>query len=201
MNRQLYNKDKPFAGATLRKDTVDKPSVNGYFFMIYLIYDSSSKLTKIGKSANPEKRFIDIKVSNPNAKLVFMSNKYSEKELHEKYNDLRVSGEWFKLTKKEYFEIVGNSLNTPKSMFYRNFKIKNVENVIVAKQENIILIRAVNGIGIDEKLNGYTLDGKPVKRKVYNGRLCYQLGKQRIGYNTLKNSPPVKIIIDNSTPF
>lgn len=65
----------------------------------------------------------------------------------------------------------------------------------------VILIRAVNGIGIDSKLNGFTLDGKPVNRKVYNGRLCYQKGKQRIGYATLKNSPPVKMIIDNSTPF
>jgi len=65
----------------------------------------------------------------------------------------------------------------------------------------VILIRAVNGIGIDCKLNGFTLDGKPVKRKVYNGRLCYQKGKQRIGYATLKNSPPVEIIIDTQLPF
>lgn len=33
MNPQLHNQNKPFAGATLRKDTVDKPSVNGSFIM------------------------------------------------------------------------------------------------------------------------------------------------------------------------
>lgn len=33
MNIQLHNQNKPFAGATLRKDAVDKPSVNGSFIM------------------------------------------------------------------------------------------------------------------------------------------------------------------------
>lgn len=33
MNNQLHNQNKPFAGATLRKESVDKPLVNGSFIM------------------------------------------------------------------------------------------------------------------------------------------------------------------------
>ena len=69
------------------------------------------------------------------------------------------------------------------------------------KQESIILVRVFGGIGIDNKLNGFTLDGVPVKRRFYNGRLCYLHNGKVIGLNTLKNSQPVKHIIDTSCPF
>lgn len=65
------------------------------------------------------------------------------------------------------------------------------------KQDSVILIRVVNGIGIDKKANGYLLDGTHVKRKVYNGRLCYQNGKKRVGYKKLSESIPVKIELNN----
>lgn len=65
----------------------------------------------------------------------------------------------------------------------------------------IVIVRFVNGIGIDKKLNGYTMDGKTVKKKVYGGCLCYQDGKKRVYYSQLKRSNPVNIVIDNSCPF
>ena len=68
-------------------------------------------------------------------------------------------------------------------------------------QNSVILIRVVNGIGIDKYANGYLLDGTPVNRKCYNGRLCYQHRTKRVGYNTLKNSQPVNIKIGNDFPF
>lgn len=66
---------------------------------------------------------------------------------------------------------------------------------------SVILVRVYNGIGIDAKANGYLLDGTPVKRRVYNGRLCYQHNNIRLGYNTLRNAKPVEIVIDNPLPF
>ena len=68
-------------------------------------------------------------------------------------------------------------------------------------QNSVILIRVVNGIGIDKMANGYLLDGTPVNRKCYNGRLCYQHGTKRVGYASLKRSAAVSITIDISCPF
>ena len=67
--------------------------------------------------------------------------------------------------------------------------------------DSVILVRFVNGIGIDKFANGYLIDGTPVKRKVYNGRLCYVNGERRIGFKTLKDSHTVNIVIDNDCPF
>lgn len=65
----------------------------------------------------------------------------------------------------------------------------------------VILIRVYKGIGIDKQANGYTLTGVPVKRSCYNGRLCYNYNGKRVGYNTLKSQPPVKLVIANICPF
>jgi hypothetical protein len=64
-----------------------------------------------------------------------------------------------------------------------------------------VIIRLVDGIGIDKFANGYLIDGTPVKRKFYNGRLCYVHKNKRVGYKTLKNSPPIKLIIEETLPF
>ena len=69
------------------------------------------------------------------------------------------------------------------------------------KDDDVILIRIVKGIGIDKHANGYLLDGTPVKRRFYNGRICYQHGRTRVGYLALAKSKPVKIEIKNECPF
>lgn len=70
------------------------------------------------------------------------------------------------------------------------------------KVDSVILVRVVKGIGIDNKANGYLLDGTPIAKRVYNGRLCYQHDKLRVGYKTLAKSPAVKIELkENDLPF
>lgn len=64
-----------------------------------------------------------------------------------------------------------------------------------------VIIRLVDGIGIDKFAKGYLVDGTPVKRKFYNGRLCYVHKNKRVGYKTLKNSTPIKLIIEEDLPF
>lgn len=69
------------------------------------------------------------------------------------------------------------------------------------KLDSVILVRVVGEIGIDRYANGYTLNGKPIKRSFYNGRLCYNYKGVRVGYATLKKSKPVRIEIKQDCPF
>lgn len=69
------------------------------------------------------------------------------------------------------------------------------------KSNSVIIVRVVGEIGIDKYANGYTLDGKPIKRSFYNGRLCYNYKGVRVGYATLKKSQQVRIEIKNNYPF
>jgi hypothetical protein len=68
-------------------------------------------------------------------------------------------------------------------------------------EKTIILIRVKNGIGIDSKANGYTIEGNPIKRKFYNGRICYVHKSKIIGYRALAKSEPVRFEIKNDCPF
>jgi hypothetical protein len=62
-------------------------------------------------------------------------------------------------------------------------------------QTEIILIRFVNGVGINKKGLGYTIEGKPIKRSYLGNRLCFRFNNKTIGYKTLAQSKPVNIII------
>ena len=89
---------------------------------IYLIFDPFSRLTKIGKSKNPKKRFEAIRTSNPNAELFFYSDEYTEKELHEQFKDKRETYEWFSLDKHDLFSITKSMSCIPKRLHYSNTK-------------------------------------------------------------------------------
>jgi len=64
----------------------------------YLIKDLNNNLYKIGYSNNPELRESTLQSEKPNIKMVKVWDTFIEKELHEKYKDQRIRGEWFKLT-------------------------------------------------------------------------------------------------------
>ena len=69
------------------------------------------------------------------------------------------------------------------------------------RNNTVIIIRQANGVGIDKFLNGYDMtDFKLLKRKVYNGRLCYILNGKPIGYSTIKKNKCF-IEITNNCPF
>ena len=87
---------------------------------VYLIFDPFSKLVKIGKSENPIKRLATIKNANPFAELFFYSDKFTEKELHEKFKDKRVMLEWFNLDKKDLYSITNSYQLIPKKLHYSN---------------------------------------------------------------------------------
>ncbi len=69
------------------------------------------------------------------------------------------------------------------------------------KNNKITIIRQANGVGIDKFLNGYDMTNfKLLKRKVYNGRLCYIINGKPVGYSTIKKNR-CNIAITDTCPF
>ena len=71
---------------------------------VYLMYDKS--YYKIGKSVDPVKRCLNLRIANLNIKLLAYGNGTTEKELHKEYKAFRVGGEWFKLNEKQVQDII-----------------------------------------------------------------------------------------------
>lgn len=66
---------------------------------LYLIKNTTNSAVKIGKSCNPTKRLKQLQTSCPDKLELISVLKYQgrrEKEFHEKFSNLRLSGEWFK---------------------------------------------------------------------------------------------------------
>ena len=104
---------------------------------IYLIFDPFSRLTKIGKSKNPQKRFLAIKTSNPNAELFFYSSDYTEDVLHEMFKLKRERGEWFALDKYDIFQITKSFKCIPKRLHYNNTKKDLIRKSINEKKNKL----------------------------------------------------------------
>jgi|21_taG_2_1085346.scaffolds.fasta_scaffold11191_2 hypothetical protein len=60
-------------------------------------YEDGSSAYKIGKSSNPENREKTLQAEKPTLKLIKQFKKDLEKELHYKYKEQNIRGEWFKL--------------------------------------------------------------------------------------------------------
>ena len=75
-----------------RKKYISKPQKT------YLIKDNNTGFYKIGKSINPKVREKTLQAEKPTYTRVKVWDKNIESELHKKYKDQRVRGEWFKLT-------------------------------------------------------------------------------------------------------
>lgn len=65
----------------------------------YIIKDKSTGFYKIGCSKNPIKRERTLQAEKPTYELIKIFDNNIEKELHKMYDEQRVRGEWFKLTK------------------------------------------------------------------------------------------------------
>lgn len=82
-----------------------------YGEVVYVYLIGSKELptrVKIGKSVNPWTRLKALQTGFPlKLELYFCSISHDEREVHEKFKHLRVSGEWFEYTDeiKKYFNI------------------------------------------------------------------------------------------------
>jgi prophage antirepressor-like protein len=71
----------------------------------YLVKDTIANIYKIGKSQNVKNRIISMKTDNINIELEFTLDINIEKELHEKFKEKNVGGEWFNLDEQDVLYI------------------------------------------------------------------------------------------------
>ena len=72
----------------------------------YLMKDSNTGLTKIGKAIDPKYRERTLQSEKPTISLFAVCENNIELELHDKFDSKRVRGEWFNLTDNEINNIV-----------------------------------------------------------------------------------------------
>ena len=72
----------------------------------YLMKDFNTGLIKIGKAIDPKFRERTLQSEKPTISLFAICNDLIEDELHNKYSDKRVRGEWFKLGEDEVSDII-----------------------------------------------------------------------------------------------
>lgn len=69
-------------------------------------------------------------------------------------------------------------------------------------KEETVIVRKINGIGIDSKLNGWNLKTETmIEKKFYNGRICFNISGKRTGLKSLMNQPKCNHIINHNYPF
>lgn len=111
--KNSFQSDDQFTDAIIKTlllrakaDARTDENVGGY---VYLMQDKD--LIKIGKTKNnPTSRCNALKVGNANIKLIayLFSDNYNllETQLHERYSSKKITGEWYKLSKKEIDSLI-----------------------------------------------------------------------------------------------
>lgn len=84
----------------------DKKLVSYYRQKTYLMKDSNTGLTKIGKAIDPKYRERTLQSEKPTISLFAVCEDNVELELHNKFEDKRVRGEWFNLEDHELDKIM-----------------------------------------------------------------------------------------------
>lgn len=72
----------------------------------YLMKDDLLGYVKIGRSVNVLAREHTLEAQNPKISLFAVCQRDVEKELHHRYKEFRIRGEWFKLRKRQIYEII-----------------------------------------------------------------------------------------------
>ena len=88
------------------KETKNPPKRNSYKkskgeIKTYLIKNRRNGFYKIGRSINPLKREKTLQSEEPDIVMVNTWSRNIERQLHIKYKDYRVRGEWFELSKAQ----------------------------------------------------------------------------------------------------
>ena len=88
----------PFCGNTIQDNKPNRQNFN-IKSKSYIMKDCVNGLYKIGRSKNPVVREKTLQSEKPSIKMIKVFTRNIEKELHNKYKEFRVRGEWFNLTK------------------------------------------------------------------------------------------------------
>lgn len=79
----------------------------------YLMRDNKTGFYKIGYSKNPSYRERTLQSEKPDVTLLFYCDTFLEKELHNKFKNNRVRGEWFDLSADNVLDIYGIMASEP----------------------------------------------------------------------------------------
>lgn len=74
----------------------------------YLMNDSNTGYTKIGKTVNPKSRERTLQSEKPTISLFAICDDLVETKLHKQYESKRIRGEWFKLEENDINDILNN---------------------------------------------------------------------------------------------
>lgn len=85
---------------------LDNPNSSEKLQKTYLMKDSNTGYTKIGKAINPRFRERTLQSEKPSISLLAICESLIESELHEKYSEKRIRGEWFNLDENDISEII-----------------------------------------------------------------------------------------------
>lgn len=105
---RIIDDDNPYEYLTLRylilseiSNIITSTNINLSNQKTYIMKDSSTNLIKIGKAINPKYREKTLQSEKPTISLFAVCEDNIESELHKKFEDKRVRGEWFNLTDNE----------------------------------------------------------------------------------------------------
>lgn len=105
---RIIDDDNPYEYLTLRylilseiSNIITSTNIDLSNQKTYIMKDSSTNLIKIGKAINPKYREKTLQSEKPTIFLFAVCEDNIESELHKKFEDKRVRGEWFNLTDNE----------------------------------------------------------------------------------------------------
>jgi hypothetical protein len=95
-NKNIFINDSKFEDKIKKIRNKNRSEIK---YKTYIMKDELNSLYKIGKSKNPRLREKTLQSEKPSIKMIKVINDDIEKELHNKYKDFRIRGEWFNLNK------------------------------------------------------------------------------------------------------
>jgi hypothetical protein len=95
-NKNIFINDSKFEDKIKKIRNKNRSEIK---YKTYIMKDELNSLYKIGKSKNPRLREKTLQSEKPTIKMIKVINDDIEKELHNKYKDFRIRGEWFNLNK------------------------------------------------------------------------------------------------------
>jgi hypothetical protein len=136
----------------------------------YLMRNNESGSYKIGRSKNVNARFSQLKCAVPLLELVAVCNDDIELELHKRYKNLGIGGEWFSLNDSDISEII-NLFNNKSDLLNGIKPIKKkrevVNNPIISpeiKEEDQMILKTTpfNKNGSFKKGHGFSIVNREV---------------------------------------
>jgi hypothetical protein len=74
------------------------------FIFTYMMFDGT--YYKLGQSSNVKKRFLSLRVANPNIKIVCFGRGITEKNIHNEYETKCIKGEWYDLNINDVLDAI-----------------------------------------------------------------------------------------------